>query len=67
MIIRMLGTVVGVFFVIGSILMLATSAASVASGVSILFLGLIFVVYGVVGKKGLGKIFPSLVRSKHDR
>jgi multisubunit Na+/H+ antiporter MnhC subunit len=67
MIIRVFGTVVGVFFVIGSVLMLSTSTASVVSGVSILFLGLIFVVYGVAGKKELGKIFPSLVRSKHDR
>jgi uncharacterized membrane protein len=58
-IIRVLGVLVGLFFMLVSVLALFSQTESVLGFLSGFFTGLLFFIYGVTGTKYLGKIFPS--------
>ncbi|HEB27463.1 MAG TPA: hypothetical protein ENI05_06770 [Porticoccus sp.] len=64
MIIRVLGTLTGLFFIIMSGFMIYIGQDTLTSHLSGLFLGVIFIAYGVGGKKALSTILPGLAKNK---
>ena len=60
MIIRILGTLLGLgaIIVFGYILCMESGLLNIASSLSGLLMGIIFMVYGIGGKKALSKILP---------
>lgn len=64
MIIRVLGGVVGIFFIGISGSMIFMGQSSLLSSLIGIFLGTVFIVYGVSGENGLSKILPGLAKYK---
>ena len=64
MIIRVLGTATGIGFIIISGLMIYIGQDSLASHLTGVFLGAIFIVYGVGGNKALSKVLPGMAKTK---
>ena len=60
MIIRILGTLLGLSFVVinGYIFCMESGLLNIASSLSGLLMGIIFMIYGIGGKKALSKILP---------
>jgi len=56
--IRVLGVIVGLLFVVISPFMAYSGQESLSMCLSIFLLGVLFLIYGVKGNKGLLKIFP---------
>ena len=58
MVIRILGLIVGLLFLIIMPIMVYSGQQSVIEGLSSMVIGMLFIIYGVKGNKGLLKILP---------
>ena len=58
MIIRVLGAITGLIFIVISSLMLFSQHSTLISSITGIILGLVFLIYGIGGKKALSKILP---------
>ena len=59
MIIRVLGTMVGLFFVFVAGLMFISQHVSLIQPITSLIIGFVFIIFGIGGKKALSKILPN--------
>ncbi|WP_293751498.1 hypothetical protein [uncultured Paraglaciecola sp.] len=64
MVIRILGLIVGLLFLILMPIMVYSGQQSVIEGLSSMVIGMLFIIYGVKGNKGLLKILPKNVNIK---
>lgn len=58
MVIRILGLIVGLLFLIAMPIMVYSGDQSVIEGLAAMVIGILFIIYGVKGNKGLMKILP---------
>jgi len=58
LVIRILGLIVGLLFLIIMPIMVYSGQQSVIEGLSSMVIGMLFIIYGVKGNKGLLKILP---------
>ncbi|MBU3003114.1 hypothetical protein [Paraglaciecola arctica] len=58
MVIRLLGIIVGLLFIVLAPVMAYNQVESLAMCLSIFLMGIVFLVYGVKGNQGLLKILP---------
>ena len=66
MVIRILGAIVGILFLLVAPLMLSSAEylRDYASAITGIIMGVIFTLYGFTGKKYLSKVFPSGVNER---
>lgn len=58
MVIRLLGIIVGLLFIVVSPVMAYNQVESLAMCISMFIMGIVFLVYGVKGNHGVSKILP---------
>lgn len=62
MIVRILGIIVGLFFLMASVLMIYIGQDEIVAQISIFLVGLLFAVYGIIGPKRMGRFLPATVK-----